>query len=428
MLEKLKKVLEQKSEEYIKHLEDLVACNTQVIGHGIDGGLEKNGQNMLYSLFSMMGATIQKDQMSEEVIQDGIERYNEGNPNHNYDERFNLYACFKGKGIKSIMFNGHVDTMPAGDLSLWNTDPWKLEVINGNMYGLGVCDMKSGLMAATMAVKLLKDAEIQLPCDVIITSVVDEEGGGNGSLAAVLAGQKADAVVVCEPTDNKIVTAAMGFTFFKVEVDGLSVHSGSKWNGVNAIDNAIKLIEALYEMERKWLMKFKHILLPPPNLNIGVIEGGKAGSTVPDYCSFKMCVHYLPSIMSQDQVIKDITETLMNYSSGDIWLKTHIPQISIYQSGGAFEMEADHSLVKIARNVYKDAIGKCVTIAGAMAGSDARIWHNIAARPTIQFGPGSINQCHTTNEYINVTEYLNYILIYAKLIIDWGQTNLEVLK
>lgn len=63
---------------------------------------------------------------------------------------------------------------------------------DGKMYGLGVCDMKSGLMASAMAVELLKDAGIELPGDVIITSVVDEEGGGNGSIAAAVNGQKAE--------------------------------------------------------------------------------------------------------------------------------------------------------------------------------------------------------------------------------------------
>ena len=96
---------------------------------------------------------------------------------------------------------------------------------------------------------------------------------------------------------GKLMLAHMGWVFFKVEFEGKSCHSGGKKNGVNAIEKAIKVIQALNEMEHNWLLEYKHPLLPPPNLNIGVIEGGTAGSTVPDYCSFSTCVHYIPNMV-----------------------------------------------------------------------------------------------------------------------------------
>ncbi len=418
MIEKLRTTLRENKDKYISHLANLVAIDTQDIGHGILGGLEKEGQDYLINLFNKMGATVTKDQVTEEVIQKSIKEFKEGNPGHNYDDRYNVYARFKGNGGKSIMFNGHVDTMPPGDISLWNTPPHEPTIKDGKMYGLGVCDMKGGLMASTMAVELLKDAGIQLPGDVIITSVIDEEGGGNGSIAAAMNGQKADSVVVCEPTDYQLIAAHMGFVFFKVEIKGLAIHSGSKWLGVSAIEKAVKIMNAIDELEHKWLMTHRHRLLPSPTSNVGVIEGGTAGSTVADYCSFSTCVHYIPG-MNHDDVVREYTNAIYRCCEGDEWLKDNKPKISIYQAGGSFEMELEHDFVESFKDAYKIATNKDLKIVGSPAGCDSRIWKNIAGCPTLQYGPGRQQECHAANEYIELEQYLDAILIYAQLILDW---------
>lgn len=419
MIEKLQKTLEKNKDKYISRLSDLVSIDTQDIGHGIDGGLEKEGQDYLIKMFKEMGASVEIDQLREEVIQKSIEEHQEGNPGHNYDDRYNVYAKFQGSKGKSIMFNGHIDTMPPGDENLWNIPPHEATIKDGKLYGLGAADMKGGLMASIMAVELLKDAGIELPGDVIITSVVDEEGGGNGSITAAMNGQKADAVVVCEPTDYELTLAHMGFVFFKIEVEGLAVHSGSKWLGVNAIEKAQKLMDAIDELEHDWLMKYKHPLLPLPTSNVGVIEGGTAGSTVPSYCSFSTCVHYLPELMNYNGVIEEYKKVIYRACEGDEWLKDHKPKISIYQAGGGFEMDREHPLVGSFQDSFKLAMGREVDIVGSAAGCDSRVWKNIAKCPTIQYGPGRQSECHAVNEYIGIKQYLDAILIYANLIMDW---------
>jgi acetylornithine deacetylase len=420
MYENLKETFEKNKEKYIKYLADLVAIDTHDIGHGIEGGMENKGQKYLAELLKKMGAdSVVCDPMREEVICDSIHKYHEGNPGHNYDNRFNVYAEFHGKGDKSIMFNGHMDTMPAGDESKWNIPPHMPSIHDSNMYGLGVCDMKGGLMAAVMAVQLLQDAGVELPGTVKIVSVVDEEGGGNGSIAAAMNGQKADGVVVCEPTSCELVIAHMGFIFFQVDVEGVPVHSGSKWLGVSAIEKATKLMAAIDELEHKWLLIYKHPLLPPPTSNVGVIEGGTAGSTVAAHCCFKSCVHYQPGSMSHEQVVKEYTDAIYRCCEGDEWLRNHKPRISIYQSGGPFEMNADHPFVTTFQNAIQHIIGEEQTAKGTTSGCDSRIWKNIAKCPTIQYGPGNMAQCHTINEYMPLDQYKKAILSYAALILEW---------
>ncbi len=418
MIDRLKQVLDAHRAAYLQPLLDLARLDTHCIGHGIDGGLEKAGQDYVARLMRDMGAEVRVAPMKEEDIAAAIERYHDGNPGHNYEDRANVYGRFAGNGGRSIMFNGHMDTMPAA-AELWSTDPWTPTEKDGKLYGLGICDMKSGIAAAIMAVQLLRDAGIELPGDVVITSVADEEGGGNGSIAAAMQGERADAVVVCEGTNYELIAAHMGFVFFRVEVEGLAVHSGIKWQGVSAIEKAVKLIAALDALEHGWLLRYKHPLLPAPNLNVGTIHGGTAGSTTAGRCTFELCVHYLPGQMSYEQVVGEVGEAIDRACRGDAWLDGHRPKVSVYQSGNAFEMELDHPFTEAFRKSWAAAHGRPVPVVGSPAGCDSRTWRNIAGCPTLQYGPGELSQCHSVDEHIDLDMYYDAILTYAALILEW---------
>lgn len=419
-MEALKKVLEKNKQKYIDRLSELVAIDTHDLGHGIDGGLEKQGQDYMAELFRKMGAEVTLDSMKEEDIEKCFSLYQEGNLGHQQTDRYNVYAQFNGeKPGKTLMFNGHIDVMPADEVEEWTTPPFSPTIRAGKLYGRGTADMKGGLMAATMAVKLLQDAGIPFSGSVKITSVCDEEGGGNGSMQAIMSGQRADGVVVCEGTSDELILAHMGFVFFRVKFAGKACHSGAKQNGVSAIEKAIKVIQALNEKEHEWLLHYKHPLLPAPNLNVGLIHGGTAGSTVAEECMFEVCVHYLPNQMSHNQVVKEFQEVVERVAKSDAWLEEHLPEIQITQFGGGFEMEEHSPFVDSFKRAYSEARGKAVKVVGSPAGCDSRLWRNIAECPTIQFGPGNLAQCHAVDEWLDLEAYLQSILIYAELILDF---------
>ena len=421
-METLKEVLEKNKQKYIDRLSELVAIDTHDLGHGIDGGLEKQGQDYMAELFRKMGAEVTLDSMKEEDIEKCFSLYQEGNLGHQQTGRYNVYAQFNGeKPGKTLMFNGHIDVMPADEVEEWTTPPFSPTIRDGKLYGRGTADMKGGLMAATMAVKLLQDAGIPFSGSVKITSVCDEEGGGNGSMQAIMSGQRADGVVVCEGTSDELILAHMGFVFFRVKFAGKACHSGAKQNGVSAIEKAIKVIQALNEKEHEWLLHYKHPLLPAPNLNVGLIHGGTAGSTVAEECTFEVCVHYLPNQMSHNQVVKEFQEVVERVAKSDAWLEEHLPEIQITQFGGGFEMEEHSPFVDSFKRAYSEARGKAVKVVGSPAGCDSRLWRNIAECPTIQFGPGNLAQCHAVDEWLDLEAYLQSILIYAELILDFCQ-------
>lgn len=419
MKQVLVNTLNQKKEEYINYLKELVCIKTENIGHGILGGYEKEGQEYIEKLTSDIGFKVERQEMKEELMIKARELHKEGNLGHNYDGRYNL-ICNYSDDIpgKTIVFNGHIDTMPPGDISRWKYDPYSGTIEDGKMYGLGTADMKSGLMASMLAVKLIKDSGLKVPGNVKILSVADEEGGGNGSINAAMNDINGDYCVVCEPSEQNIIVAHMGFVFFEVEVKGISLHCGSKWEGINAIEKAMLLLQDIKELEHNWLMKYKHPLLPPPTINLGVINGGVAGSTVPNKCVFNLCVHFLPNIMNYDQVVKDITDTIMTRSEGDSWLRENKPSINIYQSGLGFEMDRESDFVINTQSILEKALDKKFEVKGSTAGNDARIMHNMAKIPTIILGPGSIEECHSINEYVEIKQYLDCILMYANLILN----------
>lgn len=423
MNELLANTLEKHKEEYLDYLKELIAIDTHDVAHGIGGGFEKAGQDYMIGLFENMGADkIVKDPMEEKTIRKCYNLYQEGNLGHDQKDRYNVYATFSGheKG-KSLLFNSHIDVMDTGDLNEWSSPPFQPDVRDGKLYGRGAADMKGGLMASAMAVRLIQDAGLKVPGDVIITSVCDEEGGGNGSMQAVMSGLKADGVVNCEGTSDELILAHMGWVFFTVKAEGKACHSGCKKEGVSAIEKILKLIRALDEKEHEWLLTYRHPLLPAPNLNVGVIRGGTAGSTVAAECMFQTCVHFVPGLMTMQQVIDEFTDVINRTAKADTWMCDHMPEISVYQTGNGFEMDPEDPFVKTFQSSYREIEGSDVRIVGSPSGCDSRLWRNIAKCPTIQYGPGNLAQCHAIDEWLDLKDYYHCILVYAQLILDWGK-------
>ena len=419
MESRLRQALDADRESYLRPLLELIAIDTQVLGHGIDGGREAQGQLYIENLLRSLGADVRRLPMTEGAVAEAISLWGEGNAGHVYDDRWNVLGRFGGRGGPSLLFNGHVDTMPPGERADWSFDPHGAHVSDGRVWGLGANDMKGGLMAALMAPRLVREAGFTLPGDVTVLSVVDEEGGGNGTLGALMEGVTADGAVVCEPTSLAVTGAHMGFLFFRVDVTGRALHSGSKWLGVNAIEKAMILIEALQDLERRWLMEHRHPLLPPPTINVGVIEGGTAGSTVPDRCTFRLCLHYLPS-MERDKVVADVEEALRLRSRGDAWLAENPPRTAIYQEGRPFEMDLSHPFVETVRGCVEAATQRRAVVNGSPAGNDARLLRNIGKMPTVIVGPGPLANCHRPDEWLPLEEYFQSIVAYAMLILEWG--------
>lgn len=124
----LRRTLAERREEYLARLTDLVARDTRVLDHGVGGGREAAGQEYLEELLTRMGARVEREPLEEEAIREGMRLHGEGNPGHDLTDRWNLSALFPGGNGPSLLFDGHVDTMPPDG---WTRDPLTPSVEGG---------------------------------------------------------------------------------------------------------------------------------------------------------------------------------------------------------------------------------------------------------------------------------------------------------
>ena len=142
-------------------------------------------------------------------------------PAQPYEGRPDVVGTLKGAGGgRSLLFNGHIDVIPEGSLDNWQHDPWSADIADGKMYGRGTSDMKSGAAAMTMAIRAIQACGIRLKGDLIVEYVMDEELTGNGTLACVMKGYKADAGICCETSSMCVQPGSIGRIWFTINVKG----------------------------------------------------------------------------------------------------------------------------------------------------------------------------------------------------------------
>lgn len=335
-------------------------------------------------------------------------------------------------GGRSLILNGHVDVVPAGERSSWVRDPWAGEVADGRIWGRGSCDMKGGLAAGIGALWALRDAGVHLRGDVVFQSVVDEEAGGPGTRAALERGHRADAAVVLEPTAGSIMPVEGGVEWLTVTVRGVaghsalryrSVHAGGRGTAVNAIEKAAKLLAAVQELERHWGNRKVHPLMPAgiTTINPGLIAGGSpALSTMVDECVLGLSLKYLPGERGED-VRAEFEDELARVAAADPWLRDHPPEIAWAYGGVSFppsEIPLDHPLCRAIGGAYAAARGEEPRWRGFEAVSDLA-WLAEAGVPGLLFGPGDAAQAHSTAEFLEVEDLLVATKVVALTLVDW---------
>ena len=211
------------------------------------------------------------------------ERPDSGIPLMPYEGRRSLVATIGDATGPSLLLNGHVDVVSAEPLERWTKEPFHAEVADGRMYGRGACDMKGGVAAMLLGVEAALAAG-ELPGKIVYQSVIEEECGGNGALAAVLEGPSADATLIAEPTDGGMDLVAVGVIWARITLEADARHASNADRGANPIEAAFPVIEALHALEAELnespdpeLAGLDH----PYLLNVGALHAGDWASMTP---------------------------------------------------------------------------------------------------------------------------------------------------
>lgn len=336
----------------------------------------------------------------------------------------NVVGVLKGHGGgRSIILNGHIDVVPEGDLNDWEDDPFSGLIKDGRIYGRGTTDMKGGSVSLLLAIEAIINAGILLNGDVIFQSVIEEESGGAGTLAAVLRGYKADGAIIPEPTNMKLFPKQQGSMWFRITVKGRSAHGGTRYEGINAIEKAMAIIQNLQELEKLRNEKitdplYEHIPIPIP-INIGKIYSGEWPSSVPDMAVIEGRMGVAPDERLEDAQ-KALESSIAIFSQSDEWLCNNSPKIEWF--GGQWlpgNLETSHPLMETISASFQQVKGTKPKVEASPWGTDGGILSTIGNTPVVIFGPGVTEVAHDTNEYILIQEVFDAAEIIAYSVINW---------
>ncbi|NVK61505.1 MAG: ArgE/DapE family deacylase [Rhodobacteraceae bacterium] len=324
---------------------------------------------------------------------------------------------------KSLVLNGHVDVVPEGPLDMWSSPPFEPRRDGDWLYGRGIADMKAGIAANIYAVDALKRLGYRPAATVYQQSVVEEECTGNGALAALLRGYNADAAIIPEPEDDKLVRANTGVLWFRVRVQGVPVHVREAGSGANAIEAAYELIKGLRALEAAWNdqksdHRYFEELDHPINFNVGKIAGGDWASSVPAWCEFDCRIALYPGIRAADAA-REIEDHLRRVSDGIPFLANNPPQVifnGFFAEGYVLEegTEAEETLARAHMSSYAKPLESFVT-PGYL---DGRVFVIYGETPCLVYGPYS-EAIHGFDERVKLSSVKRVTGTIALFIAEW---------
>ena len=346
-----------------------------------------------------------------------------------YDDAINVVGMHKSHSRrgKSLILNGHIDVVPTGPNDMWDTPPFE-PVVNGDwMIGRGAGDMKGGVVANLYALDALRDVGCRPAADVCFQSVVEEECTGNGALACLQRGYRADAAIIPEPFHEHLIAAQIGVIWMQVHLRGIPVHVLEAGSGVNAIEAAIPLIAALRDLEVRWNAGDKHPAYEcvdhPLNLNIGRIEGGDWASSVPAWCCFDVRMAVYPD-QNLDDARTELEACIHDAARKDDFLRQNPPEIVYhgflaegYTLAEHEKAEAREAIAALA-SAHKTVTGNDLVQSPVTATTDARFFGLYADTPALVYGPAA-EAIHGFNERLNIESMRRVTKSIALFIADW---------
>lgn len=322
--------------------------------------------------------------------------------------RCNLVATWPGQDAgRSLLLDAHMDTVGVEGMTV---APFTPEIREGRLYGRGACDTKGPMAAMLLAIRRILDEDGRLPVTVHFAATGDEEDGAMG--AAQLAGSDLpfDAVIVAEPTDLKIVYAHKGACRFRVDLTGKAAHSSLPWLGVNAVEAAAELVGVI---RREFLRQVRHQDHPElgrASVCVSTIEGGTRVNIVPERCRFEVDCRCLPG--ERKERLESAMETMLGA------VRESFPMLQarfdVYQWYPALDGKSSDPFVSLMSGACRSALGCCEQETAPYA-TDGGFFSQRGA-PGIVFGPGSIRQAHTADEFIDLNQVEQAVGTYAAMI------------
>ena len=324
------------------------------------------------------------------------------------DHRVNLVARLDGspapsEGGKILVLEAHQDTVPVTGMTI---DPFAAEVRAGRLWGRGACDVKSGIACILTVLSRLAAERPDPRPTVLVACTVDEEFGVTGARAfpdmwmdpeQLDLPRVPDAIIVSEPTELDVVVAHKGSLRWKCHTHGRAAHSSRPSEGENAIYRMSRVINATERYAATMIHQLaSHPLVGVPTLSLGRIQGGMSVNVVPDQCTIEIDRRIVPG--EDWQVAWEHFKRFLNETVPDVAVTHEEPYTTTPGMSDRINGDLAKRLSKVIQQHGHP--GHCV---GVTYGTNAWAYTSREA-PTVVFGPGSIQQAHTVDEWIEIDQ------------------------
>ncbi|RBW49059.1 acetylornithine deacetylase [Marinobacter sp. F3R11] len=318
--------------------------------------------------------------------------------------KFNLIATL-GRGSGGLVLSGHTDTVPFDD-KRWQSDPFTLTERDNRWYGLGTCDMKGFFPLAIEAARAYTAADLKQP--LIILATADEESSMNGARALAEAGKpEARYAVIGEPTSLRPVRMHKGIMMERLTFEGRSGHSSDPGLGRNALEGMHEALGELLALREGWQKQYRNpnFDVQVPTLNPGCIHGGDSFNRICARCELHFDLRPLPgmnmeslrqAILHRIQPVAERRELTMEFEP-------------LFDSVPPFETPSDAALVKVCEQLTGHT-------ARSVAFATEAPWLQKLGMETLVMGPGSIDQAHQPDEFLELSQLEPTVKILRGLI------------
>ncbi|WP_185872544.1 M20/M25/M40 family metallo-hydrolase [Blattabacterium cuenoti] len=353
--------------------------------------LKEEAIQLLIKIINTPSISKQEQEVSL-LIEDYLSKYG-----FNINRKFNNIWTennnyIKNQNTPTILLNSHHDTVHPG--TNWDTDPYTAIIKKNNkLIGLGSNDAGASVVALISAFIYLSSLSIILPYKLILSITAEEEISGNEGVKSILSELgKIDVGIIGEPTNMQVAIAEKGLIVLDCLAIGKSAHSASSpHSGINAIYIATKDIEYLKNI--RFTRESK--LLGKTTLTVTQIKGGIQHNMIPDCCSFVLDIR-TNELYDKEELISIIKNNI----SSKIQIRSSTYNFSF--------IDQNHPIVLQSKKLN-------LKLYGSPTLSD----QSNMSFATIKIGVGDSVRSHTPNEYIYISEIINGIDIYIRLLKDF---------
>ncbi len=315
--------------------------------------------------------------------------------------RANVVAVARGQGGGgSLMLNAHLDTVGVAGM----TEPLAPRLEGGRLYGRGSYDMKGSLAASMLATAEAKRRGLR--GDVILTAVADEEFASIGT-EAIAAGMTANAAIVTEPTELKLVVAHGGFVALEVEVHGRAAHGSRPHLGIDAIAKMGRVLVGIEQLDRRLRASPTHARLGSGSVHASLIEGGQEYSSYPARCVLQAERRTIPG-ETGELAEQELHEIIDRAAEDDPDFSAEVRTVFSRES---FEVSEDAEIVQAVRRHASSVLGEETDVIGVSFWADSALLAS-AGIPTVLFGPIG-EGAHAEVEWVDVPSLEQCVEIYV---------------